>query len=350
MANKGLHTFAEIMSQPLVWKEALEVFQARAVGLRALWEECSFDEVIFTGCGSTYYLSLTGAALFQQLTGVTARAYPASELIFYPPYRNGKTYLLVTVSRSGTTSETIEAARVFREQATGKIVGVGCYSESPLMQSADLALVIDSARERSVAQTRSFSSMLVVVQLIAGYLGGQGDATRLTAMPDVCERILNDYHEAAQKLGEDQRLERFFFLGSHARYGVACEAMLKLKEMSLSYSEAFHPLEFRHGPMSMVNENTLLIGLLGDSAYNHEAAVLKDMTGRGARTLAIANSHSAGWANPISLRADVPEWARPVLYLPALQLMAYYRALANGQDPDRPTNLEAVVSLDNLRS
>jgi glucosamine--fructose-6-phosphate aminotransferase (isomerizing) len=349
MANKGLHTFAEIMSQPLVWREALEAFQARAIGLRALWNETAFDEAIFTGCGSTYYLSLAGAALFQQLTGVSARAYPASELIFYPPYRTNKTYLLVTVSRSGTTSETIEAAHIFRERAAGKIIGVGCYGESPLMQSADLALVIDSARERSIAQTRSFSSMLVMVQLIAGYLGGQGDATLLATLPNGCERLLNDHHEFAQRLGEDQRLERFYFLGSHARYGVACEAMLKLKEMSLSHSEAFHPLEFRHGPMSMVNENTLIVGLLGESAYNHETAVLKEMAGRGARTLAIANTHTAGWANPISLRADVPEWGQPVLYLPVLQLMAYYRALANGQDPDHPTNLEAVVSLDNLR-
>jgi glucosamine--fructose-6-phosphate aminotransferase (isomerizing) len=349
MANKGLHTFAEIMSQPLVWREALEIFQARAVGLRALWDEETFDEVIFTGCGSTYYLSLVGAALFQQLTGVQARAYPASELIFYPPYRPGRKYLLMTVSRSGTTSETVEAARLFRERAAGKVIGVGCYSESDLMQSADLALVIDSARERSIAQTRSFSSMLVAVQLIAGYLGGQGDAALLAELPVVCERLLNDYHEFAQRLGEDQRLERFFFLGSHARYGVACEAMLKLKEMSLSYSEAFHPLEFRHGPMSMVNDGTLIIGLLGDSAYHHEAAVLKDMAGRGARTLAIANEHAASWPSPISMRASVPEWGRPVLYLPVLQLMAYYRALANGQDPDRPSNLDAVVSLDNLR-
>lgn len=349
MPEKGIHTISEIMSQPLVWQNALEVFRSRASALMTFWQSQQVDEVIFTGCGSTYYLSQVGAALFQQLTGVPARAYPASELVFYPNYRPGRKYLLVTVSRSGTTTETVEAAHVFREQARGSIVGVGCYSESTLMQLADFALVVDSAREESVAQTRSFSSMTVLVQLMAGYLGGQGDMSSLSALPEICQRLLNEYHEQAQMLGRDDRLKQFVFLGSHARYGIACEGMLKLKEMSLSHSEAFHTLEFRHGPMSVVNEQTLIIGLLGDGAYGHEAAVLKEMAGRGARILAVANEHASSWANPVTLRANVPEWGRPVLYLPVLQLMAYYRALHNQQNPDRPTNLEAVVSLDSLR-
>ncbi len=349
MAEKGIHTISEIMSQPLVWQNALDISRSQAAGLMTFWQNQQVDEVIFTGCGSTYYLSLIGAALFQQLTGVPTRAYPASELVFYPNYQAGRKYLLVTVSRSGTTTETVEAAHVFREQTHGPIIGVGCYSESTLMQLADFALVADSAREESVAQTRSFSTMLVLVQLLAGYLGGQGDASSLAELPEICQRLLKDYHEQAQKLGQDERLGQFFFLGSHTRYGIACEGMLKLKEMSLAHSEAFHTLEFRHGPMSVVNEQTLIIGLLGEGAYTHEATVLKEMAGRGARVLAIANEHTSSWANPVTLRANVPEWGRPVLYLPVLQLMAFYRALHNQQNPDRPTNLEAVVSLDSLR-
>lgn len=349
MTQKGIHTFEEIMSQPAVWQDTLGVFQARAADLQTFWEDGAFDEVIFTGCGSTHYLSLVGATLFQHLTGMPTRAYPASELVFYPPYRPDKKYLLVMVSRSGTTTETVEAARVFQEMGAGQSIGVGCDSDSTLMQLADFALVADSAREESVAQTRSFSSMLLLVQLLAAYLGGKGDASTLSAVPEAGEHLLTTYHEVARQLGEDRAIERFFFLGSHMRYGIACESMLKLKEMSLSYGEAFHVLEFRHGPMSMVNDQTLMIGLLGDNTYTHEAAVLQEMQARNAQVLAVANQHSLEWPNAITFGMDLPEWGRPVLYLPVLQLMAYYRALMNGQNPDQPQSLTAVVSLDNLR-
>src|SRR5690606_28602935 len=349
MAEIGEHTYSEIMSQPSTWRDALQFFASRSAALEALWRGTPADEVIFTGCGSTYYLSQVGAVLFQQLTGVPAQAYPASELVFYPNYLADKTYLLVAVSRSRTTTETGAAARVFREQAKGGVVGIGCYSESDLMQMTDLALDVESARAQSIAQTRSFSSMLVIAQLMAAFLGGQGDAQALAVLPDIGQRLLTEYHQMARQLGENTQLQRFFFLGSNTRYGMACEGMLKLKEMSLSYSEAFHTLEFRHGPMSMVNEQSLVIGLLGDTTYEHEAAVLSEMAARGAQVLAIGSHHPTDWANAVSFGKNVPEWGRPVLYLPVLQLLAFYRALANGQNPDRPTNLEAVVSLDNLR-
>lgn len=348
----GTHTYNEIKSQPAVWGDALDVFRENAVSLKSFWQREPFDEVIFTGCGSTYYLSLVGARLFQSLVRIPARALPASEIVLYPdsvllPHR--KT-LLVTISRSGTTTETVVAARIFRERTGSPVLSVGCYSESELMQAADFGLAIDSAREQSVAQTRSFSSMLVMVQLIAGYLGGHGDADSLAYLPEKCDLLLKQYGDAARQLGENDALQRFFFLGSDTLYGVACEAMLKLKEMSLSYSEAFHTLEFRHGPMSMVNQQTLMIGLISDAAYDHERTVIKQMQDRGARVLMLGNfpERFNDWATTVDVGIDVPVWGRPVLYLPVLQLMAYYRAIANGQDPDNPTHLDAVVSLDDL--
>ena len=344
MTVNGQFTYAEIMSQPTIWQAALDEFPAAAV--RDLWQ-VGFDQVIFTGCGSTYYLAQVAARLFQTLTGVSARAYPASELVFYPEvaYMPGQRYLLVTVSRSGTTTETVAAARIFRENATGQILGIGCDSESPLMQAADLALTVDSAQEESVAQTRSFSTMLVLAQQLAGLIAGE-DLGALVGLPAAVASMLITYEAMARELGESLDTQRFFFLGSHTRYGMACEAMLKMKEMSLAYSEAFHMLEFRHGPMSMVNEEALVVGLLADGVCEHETAVLRDMQERGARILGIAAG--CAWPNAVEIGTFIPDWGRPVLYLPVLQLLAYYRALANGQNPDQPANLTAVVSLDNL--
>jgi len=209
---------------------------------------------------------------------------------------------------------------------------------------------IDEAQETSLAQTRSFASMLIVVEAIAASVAGRDDLDRLAALPQTATRLLREYGSLAQQLGEDRQIERFFFLGSGALYGIANEAMLKMKEMSLSYSEAFHVLEFRHGPMSMVDDHSLVVGLLSDEVHPQEIAVLRQMNQRGAQILALAEHDYdlgiASGAHLVQIDSKLPVWARPVTYLPVLQLMAYYRALSNGQNPDLPANLSFVIALD----
>ena len=106
----GMYTYGEIMSQPDAWRETLAYLAAHTEKIAGL-EPQTFDEVIFTGCGSTYYLALAAAALVQELTGVRAKALPASEVWLYPAsaYRAGAKTLLIAVSRSGTTTETLRA-------------------------------------------------------------------------------------------------------------------------------------------------------------------------------------------------------------------------------------------------
>jgi glucosamine--fructose-6-phosphate aminotransferase (isomerizing) len=252
------------------------------------------------------------------------------------------------VSRSGETTETIQAVRVFREHTGGKVVAVTCGSSSTLSLQADLNISIDAAQETSLAQTRSFASMLIVVQSIAALIAGMSDRDVPDKLTATVTRLLSDYAALAKQLGEDPQIERFFFLGSGALYGIANEAMLKMKEMSLSYSEAFHMLEFRHGPMSMVNEHALVIGSITEEAAPQEIAVLRNMHARGAQILAISEQDYglSEWAHTIPLASGLPSWARPVIYLPVLQLMAYHRALSNGQNPDQPANLSFVIALD----
>jgi glucosamine--fructose-6-phosphate aminotransferase (isomerizing) len=221
-----------------------------------------------------------------------------------------------------------------------------------LAKNADLVLGIPAAQEKSLAQTRSFSSMAIVVEAIVGLLSNLDQQRDLGKLVTTAERLLTSYAKLAQQLGTDKTIERFFFLGSGALYSIACEAMLKMKEMSLSYSEAYHVLEFRHGPMSMVNNQTLVVGLISETAAQHEAAVLKQMKGQGARILALAeDDYGLGfeeWTDFVHLQSGLPQWLHPVIYLPVLQLMAYHRAMSRGLNPDKPSNLEAFVSLDAL--
>ncbi len=354
MAERGAHTFSEILSQPSVWSETLRAFHSQSDALHKLWRSRDFSRVIFTGCGSTYYLSLTAASLFQTLTGVPSRAYPASEIALFPDvvFLPSDRTLLVTVSRSGETTETLEAVKVFRQKTGSLVAAITCYGESALAKAADVMLVAEAAQEQSLAQTRSFCSMLIMAEAVAGMLAGKTDGLE-TLVPTV-EWLLADYHGLAHQLGEDPAIERFFFLGSGFLQGIAQEAMLKMKEMSLSYSEAFHVLEFRHGPMSMVNEQSLVVGLISPEACQQEAAVLRQMRDQGARILAVSEAdyglNLAEWSHFVHLRSGLPVWARPVTYLPVLQLLAYYRAMSRGKNPDQPENLVPVIVLDNLRT
>ncbi len=343
--TSGRYTRAEIMSQPDVWVDALAAFDPHRRPLQSMLESRAFDQIIVTGCGSTYYLALTAARLLRQ-AGRHALACPASELLLHlnSICIPGARYLLLSVSRSGFTSETARAQQRFKAKVGGPALTVTCDSHSPLAKAADLAIAIDAAQEQSVAQTRSFSSMAVVLQQMAAHLAGVNLADGY-ALPDYCRHLLERYGDLAQSLGENAAIRKFFFLGSDALYGIACEAMLKMKEMSLATSEAYHTLEFRHGPMSMVGEDSLVIGLISPEGAKQEIRLLDEMAAMGARVLAVGQTRIENHQN-VMLPADLPAWRAPVLYLPVLQLLAYHRAIFNGCDPDKPQNLSAVISLE----
>jgi glucosamine--fructose-6-phosphate aminotransferase (isomerizing) len=129
-------------------------------------------------------------------------------------------------------------------------------------------------------------------------------------------------------------------LGSGPRYGLACEVNLKMKEMTLTHSEPFHMLEFRHGPKAMVGKSAAVIGLLSEENREYESAVLAEMGQLDGQTLTLAETEA-----DVTFASGLPKAVRNVLYLPVLQLMAYHRAIAKGLDPDKPTNLDAVVKL-----
>ena len=335
---QGYATYREIKSQTGAWVQALDL--ARAVSLP---DGAQYEQVIFTGCGSTYYLSLVAAALYQELRGCAARAVPASELLLNPQIvvQDNISQLLVAISRSGTTTETVRAVEKFKAEKRGDVVAISNYYEA-LSRLADVSIVIDKGQEESMAQTRSFASMFVAVSAFCARMAGRADLLdAMSRLPEIGNWVMDKYEAYARELGENLDFDRFYFLGSGIRYGLACEVNLKMKEMALTHSEPFHFLEFRHGPMSMVNENAVVVGMLSDANRAHEARVLTEMKMLGATVVALGASDA-----DVEFGSQIPESVRGVLYLPVLQLMAFHRSVAKGLNPDRPNNLTAVVKLE----
>jgi glucosamine--fructose-6-phosphate aminotransferase (isomerizing) len=280
--------------------------------------------------------------MYQELTRRSARAVPGGELLL-----NSQTVLtdqktlLVAISRSGTTTETVKAVEKFKREKRGNVVVISNYDEV-LSRLADVNIVIDKGQEESVAQTRSFASMYVAATAMCARMAGREDLVEaMGKLPEVGNWVLGNYESYAKEIGENLSFDRFYFLGSGIRYGLACEVNLKMKEMTLTHSEPFHFMEFRHGPMSMVNENAVVIGMVSESNLSHEKAVLNEMRALGGKTVALAESDAE-----VSFISQIPEQVRGVLYLPVLQLIAFYRSLAKGLNPDSPKNLTAVVKLN----
>lgn len=351
--NNDYATLNEILSQPEAWHDALDEITRRYDELRAFFEQHQPDQLLFVGCGSPFFMSRSAASLARAITRLDSQAHPASDFWLYPEqtFSAQRNSMMVVISRSGETTETLKAIEGYQAHGRDAIVAITCYDESPLARTIQPVLLAKAAHEVGLAQTRSFTSMYLLAQGLLHAFANRALSTRFLELPSLCQALIDQYHDFAWSFGASmhERFQRVFFLGGGAFYGLACEAMLKMKEMSLSPSEAYHMMEFRHGPMSMVNGETLIVGLVAESTVPFEARVLSEMRQKGATVLAITSTAlpDAAADHQIMLPQGLTDIERGALYLPILHLIIYYHTVAKGLNPDRPHNLTAVIKLDN---
>jgi glucosamine--fructose-6-phosphate aminotransferase (isomerizing) len=344
------YTLQEIESQPEVWQTVIGNFFGEKDALAETLGRTLFSRIVVIGCGSTYYLAKSAAYFLELYTGYTVQTLPASEAWLNPALFPVEDTLLLAISRSGTTTETLRAVERFRAESGAVVAVVTCYPESPLAEMADVVLSAASAQERSVVQTRSFTSMYLLSAGLSYLIGNRPEFyAEMEKLPRALETLVTEYGDWPQTWADLNRFQKIFFLGNGPNYGLACEAMLKVKEMSLTWVEAFHTLEFRHGPMSLVDEKTLVVGYLSETMGQQEMAVLRDLQNLGGSIVVCGddqNSDSA-WCPDfhIQTKGAINEWLRGLLYLPLMQRMGYQRALANHQNPDQPRNLKQVIEL-----
>jgi glucosamine--fructose-6-phosphate aminotransferase (isomerizing) len=220
-----------------------------------------------------------------------------------------------------------------------------------LEKNCDFTIVLGGADEESVVMTRSFTSMLISLQLLAAHRAGNsefGKAFQRDALP--FSGKMSAIRDSVQKFVQGYSFDDYIFLGQGARYGIAQEGALKIMEMSCSYSQAFHTLEFRHGPKSIVSPSTCLMFFLSKDGYSAESEVLAEMKDLGAAIIAICNEASAGVRRASDLVIELgmagDDLATVAPSVVSAQLLGYFSALQKSLDPDAPKNLTRVVMLD----
>ncbi|MEA4884480.1 MAG: SIS domain-containing protein [Clostridia bacterium] len=310
--------------------------------------------VIFTGCGSSYYIAQSGAAAFRAFTRHDrVQALPASEVTLYWPYwaPAGPPHAstLIPISRSGDTSETISAIQAYKERTQGMVMAVTCAQNGEMARTLPGAIVMPESDEPNVVMTRSATSMLYALTLMGAMWAGDDAAIkRMESVPEAARAAFESSEKAISQAIGDRIPEKIVYLGGGPFYGLAEEGKLKVKEMSLASSEAYHPLEFRHGPMSMADSGMLIVLIASDSGLAGEAKLISHMKSFGVRTLVIHDRPCEELAcadYSVFINSGLPEHERLAAYLPVLQLIAVYITKARGLDPDHPRNLSKVVVL-----
>lgn len=289
------HVQEEIDSQPDCWRQATRL---AAAGQGELPPPGA--RVLVLGCGTSHYIAQSWAARREAGGAGETDAFPASEL------RTDRVYdYAVAISRSGTTTEVLDA---FDKLPAGTAsVAITADGTSPIVDVADRSLVLDFADEQAVVQTRFATSALVLLRAHLGEdlsgLPADGEAATREALP-----------------AEWTDRARVTFLGTGWTVGLASEAALKLREASQSWTEAYPAMEFRHGPISVVDEDSL-VWMFGTAP----AGLNADLAATG-----------ASW---------VTSALDPVADLVRAQRLAVARAAARGLDPDHPRNLSRSVIL-----
>ncbi|QFP75705.1 SIS domain-containing protein [Deinococcus sp. AJ005] len=314
-------TTRSIQEQFPLWRQAAQT------DLPALNRE---ETHVLIGCGTSYYLAQSVAAALNE-AGFQALAVPGGEWLHRP-----QSYLpagtrphVLAFSRSGESTETVQAAVHSRKDGL-HVTALTCESGSSLAKNADTVLYAPTHPEEGIVMTASASLMLLLGLRLAG-LEMTGD--KITAS----EHLLHEAREgfAAAIAGRSH----FVFLGAGSLYGVAQEGALKLQEMSLTYTQAYHPMEYRHGPISLVDERTAAVLLYHSGSAAEEGRLARDLMGKGAKVIGF------GGPGDVSFELTGDASTRALGVLPALQMLGECVAQAKGLDTLTPRWLTKVVTL-----
>jgi glucosamine--fructose-6-phosphate aminotransferase (isomerizing) len=346
------HTLTEILSQPHIWAETEKQLKESGALERLAETFSPRSPWLFVGCGSSYYLSRLIAALWTKHFYLPATGVPASELLFAPEetLRRIGAEQIVLVSRSGETTEVLRAAELLQSHKTVQTLGVTCNPQGPLEKLCTHTFKLDWADEKSTVMTRSFTAILLAFQRLAlQFVGDIQLSSALDQLPHKGQAWMDANARRIQEFGAKRKFADYVFLGQGVHYWLAQEAGLKITEMSSSYAQVYHSLEFRHGPRSIAGPETLITFFVSDAAAEAEATLCAELKELGAATCVIANRATPELKKNsdllIELALDGPEFARYAVSAIPAHLLGTSVGLRKGLNPDAPKNLTRAVVL-----
>lgn len=373
MANKNgfpHYMLKEIYEQPEAVRQTIEAC-VNSAGHIALPTPGITDEDVTTlrkidiaASGSSRHAGLAGEFMIERMTGIPVEVDFASQYCYRDPIvERGE--LAVFISQSGTTVDTVAALHVARDKGS-KTLAICNVKDTPLTRDADAMLLTYAGIETSIAATKSFTTQLTALFLLAAHIArvrGCSDAAvdaalrQVRKLPDEIGRVLKQDAQCLALARVFSRYESFLFLGRDIEYPIALEGALKLKEVSYIHAEGYPTGEMKHGPSAMIDECLPLVVLatrdLSDPAsrlrYEKTISNIREINERGTPVLAVITEGDTETpkATPHVLEVpDVPGLLQPILEVVPLQLLAYHIAVLKGRDVDQPRHLSKSVVVE----
>ena len=317
------------------------------------------DRIELIACGSAFYASLIGATALQDWTGLPVRATVGSEFRYGPPPLDERT-LVIAVTQSGETADTIAPTRLARERGC-PIIAVTNTVGSAITREADAVLFLQAGPEIAVAASKTFVTQVTTLVMLAAAIakarGSLPEADELAlghalrALPAAAARALARGRDHDADLARRYVNSRgFMFVGRGATYPAALEGALKLKEVSYVHAEGYAAGELKHGPISLLDAECPLVAVATrSSVYDKLISNVMEGRARDARVIAVATEGDEAiehYADDICRVPDTHEALSPVLAIIPLQLFAYHIAVARGTDVDQPRNLAKSVTVE----
>lgn len=318
----------------------------------------SFSEIWIVACGSAYHAGVVSQYVIESLARIPVRVELASEFRYRDPILS-EHMLVIIISQSGETADSLAALREAKERGAKTLAIVNVVGSS-IAREADMVFYTKAGPEISVATTKAYSTQLVAGYLLAvqfafvrGKIGKERYAqliSEMKALPEKIAALLEDKEKIQKFAAQIANRRDVFFIGRGVDYAVGMEGSLKLKEISYIHSEAYAAGELKHGTISLIEDGTLVVGILTQDRLAEKTwSNMVEVYSRGACLMALTSAGNYHVEDKATFTIYIPkseELFLPSLAVIPLQLLAYYVSVARGLDVDKPRNLAKSVTVE----
>lgn len=316
------------------------------------------NRIQIVACGTAYHAGMVGKYYFEKFARISVETEAASEYRYKNPIVDENT-LLIVISQSGETADTLAAIRLAKERGAW-VLAVTNVVGSSIAREADDVIYTNAGPEIAVASTKAYVTQVGCMMLLASFLGNlngkmkKEDAARichgLMMTPGLIEKALDTQDVIKAFADRNYEIDDLFYMGRGVDLYTSMEGSLKLKEISYIHSEAYAAGELKHGPIALIEDGTIVVAVCTqENVFEKMLSNIKEVKARGAHVLAIVQAGHEDIASEVDEVWVIPEMDDDITAIPTivyLQLLAYYLAVARGCDVDKPKNLAKSVTVE----
>lgn len=316
------------------------------------------NNIIIVACGSAYHVGVVGQYVIESASRIPVRVELASEFRYRDPIMN-ENDLVIVISQSGETADSLAALRLAKKMNV-KTLGIANVVGSSIAREADFVFYTLAGPEIAVATTKAYSAQLIAIYALAIQLGKYReiiDENRYTSLieemetlPEKMERVLSDKERIQWFASKYANAQDMYFIGRGIDYAVSLEGSLKMKEISYVHSEAYAAGEIKHGPISLIEDGTLVIGICTDKKlFEKTRSNMVEVKSRGAYLMGLTSYGNYSIEDTADFTVYIPQtdpYFTTSLAIIPLQLLGYYLSVAKGLNVDKPRNLAKSVTVE----